>query len=211
MKGCYKAAVNCTPSPAQVTHEQITAERVDLYRQVQPLGENISVPIYPFQVKESVPTEDEIEWKVQKIQNNRSRGPSGMQAEHLKGWLEEARKAEAAAAKTAEEAAEATVEPGEEGTEAKRETGTDKELANWEKVVALEREDFGEGRLVEEAMCQAVVLIPKEKRDCCGIGLAEVVWKVVVMILNSRLTASITYHNLIYGFRAGHGTGTATL
>ena len=91
-----------------------------MYRQVQPLGENIPVPIYPFQVKESVPTEDEIEWKVQKIQNNRSRGPSGMQAEHLKGWLEEARKAEAAAAKTAEEAAEATVEPGEEGAESDR-------------------------------------------------------------------------------------------
>ena len=30
-------------------------------------------------------------------------------------------------------------------------------------------------------------------------------------ILNCRLTASITYHNFLYGFQAGRGTGTTTL
>ena len=30
--------------------------------------------------------------------------------------------------------------------------------------------------------------------DCCGIGLVEVVWKVVAKIVNLRLTAFITYH-----------------
>ena len=30
-------------------------------------------------------------------------------------------------------------------------------------------------------------------------------------ILNLRLTASITFHNFLHGFRAGRGTGTATL
>ena len=30
-------------------------------------------------------------------------------------------------------------------------------------------------------------------------------------ILNHRFTASITYHDALHGFRAGHGTGTATL
>ena len=39
----------------------------------------------------------------------------------------------------------------------------------------------------------------------------EVVWKVVVAILNRRFTASITYHDFLRGFRAGQGTGTATL
>ena len=34
---------------------------------------------------------------------------------------------------------------------------------------------------------------------------------VVVAIRNRRFTASITYHNLLHGFRAGRGTGTATL
>ena len=36
-------------------------------------------------------------------------------------------------------------------------------------------------------------------------------WKVVAAILNLRLTASITFHDLLHGFRAGCGTSTATL
>ena len=46
-----------------------------------------------------------------------------------------------------------------------RETETsemaDLELTNCEKVVALAKAEFGEGRLAEEATWQAVVLIPK--------------------------------------------------
>ena len=33
----------------------------------------------------------------------------------------------------------------------------------------------------------------------------------MVAILNLRFTSSITYHNALHGFRAGRGTGTATL
>ena len=36
-------------------------------------------------------------------------------------------------------------------------------------------------------------------------------WKVMVVILNLRFTSSITYHDVLHGFRAGRGTGTATL
>ena len=39
----------------------------------------------------------------------------------------------------------------------------------------------------------------------------EVMWKVVAAILNCRLTAYITYHDFLHGFRADRGTGTATL
>ena len=41
-------------------------------------------------------------------------------------------------------------------------------------------------------MWQAVVLIPKGKGDYCGIGLVEVTWKEVAVILNRWLTAYIT-------------------
>ena len=70
---------------------------------------------------------------------------------------------------------------------------------------------MGGGQLGGEATWQAVVLIPKEKGNYHGIGLVEVVWKVVAAILNLHITASITYHDFLHGFRAGHGTGTATL
>ena len=56
-----------------------------------------------------------------------------------------------------------------------------------------------------------VVLIPKGKGDYRGIGLVEVMWKAVAVILNRRITSSITFHDVLHGLRAGRGTGTAAL
>ena len=56
-----------------------------------------------------------------------------------------------------------------------------------------------------------MVLIPKGKNEYRGNNLVEVMWKVVAVILNCRLTASITYHDFLHRFRAGHGTGTTNL
>ena len=70
---------------------------------------------------------------------------------------------------------------------------------------------FREGILAEEATWQAVVLIPKGGKDYQGIGLMEVMWKVVAAVLNRRITASITSHDFDHGFWSGRGTGTATL
>ena len=58
---------------------------------------------------------------------------------------------------------EATGGTGGEGTEVERDMETEKDLTNWEKVVALVGAFFGEGRLVEESTWQAVVLVPKKK------------------------------------------------
>ena len=70
---------------------------------------------------------------------------------------------------------------------------------------------FRDGELAEEVTWQAVVLIPKRKGDCRGISLVVVMWKVVAVIINRRLTSSITCHDVLHGFRAGCGTGTANL
>ena len=77
-------------------------------------------------------------------------------------------------------------------------------------MVELAQTAFREGRLAEEATWQAVVLIPKVEKYYCGIGLVEVMWKVVATILNCWLTASINFHDFFHGFWAGRGTGTAT-
>ena len=60
-------------------------------------------------------------------------------------------------------------------------------------------------------MWQAVVLLPKGGKYYRDIGLMEVMWKVVAVILNHQLAASITFHNFLHIFRTGRGTGTATL
>ena len=51
---------------------------------------------------------------------------------------------------------------------------------------------FREGNMAEEATWQSVVLLPKEKKEYKGIGLVEVIWKVVAAILHRRLTTAIT-------------------
>ena len=43
------------------------------------------------------------------------------------------------------------------------------------------------------------------------VGLVDVVWTVVAVILNRRITASIIFHDVLHGFWACCRTGTATL
>ena len=123
-------------------------------------------------MEDSVPTEDEIEWAEKWLQNHRSRGPSRMRAEHLKGWFTEARRDESVSANLSETEGTTAVIGGilgEEMDEIREKAPT--EMTNWERVAALVRVDFGEGLLAEEATWQAVFLIPKGKWDYRGIGL----------------------------------------
>ena len=69
---------------------------------------------------------------------------------------------------------------------------------------------FWDGNLAEEATWKTVVLIPKGKGEFRGIGLVEVIWKLLTLILHRRLTA-IKLHDVLHGFREGRSTGTATL
>ena len=193
LKRWYKAVVNQAPPPARATLERITVERVDLYSYVPSQGENIPVAVIPVKVENLVPMEDKIEETAKSLRRNRAGGESGMRSKHLKGWL--------AASKREKRAAE------------KGEGNTDGEegVSHWENLVELIQTEFREGELAEEAMWQAVVIIPKGIQEYRGIGLVGVMWKVVAAILHCRLAASITYHDFLHGFRAGRGTGTSTL
>ena len=123
-----------------------------------------------------------------------------MRAEDLKGWL--------VAARRGDKDRETATKDGGGGGERERRTEAE---GHWERVVELVQTAFRDGDLAEEATWQAVVLIQKGKGDYRGIGLMEVMWKVVAAILNRRLTDFITFHDFLHGFRAGRGTGTATL
>ena len=114
-----------------------------------------------------------------------------MRAEDLKGWL--------AAAKRDGTDREKRVK---DGGEREGESSPTEAEGHWEKVVELVQTAFWDGDLAEEVTWQAVVLIPKGKGDYRGIGLVEVMWKVVAVILNHRLTSSITFHDVLYGFQA---------
>ena len=177
IQGWYKDAVDRAPPPARATPKRITAERVALYSRVPPPGDSIPVEIEPFDVEDGVPDEGKTEWAVKRLRNNRAGGPSQMRAEDLKGWLAAARR-------------------GEKGETADKEgrgrEGTREGAENWARVVELVQTAFRDGELAKEATWQAVVLIPKGKKDYRGIGLVEVMLKVVAAILNCRFTSSIT-------------------
>ena len=163
-------------------------------------------------MEDLVPTEDDIEFAVKRLQNHRFGGTSGMRAEHLKDLLEKARKEEAAEAKSA--ATEGTTAllggTGVEETERKLDKAT-AHMKNWEKVVALVRFPFGEGILMEGSIWKAVALTLKGKGDYRGIGLMELMSKVVADILNRHITDSITYHYFLRGLQAGTASLEAKL
>ena len=58
LKGLYRDVVDHVPPPDHITLERITANRVYLYRYVQPPGENIPIFVEPFLVEDSVPTKE---------------------------------------------------------------------------------------------------------------------------------------------------------
>ena len=134
MKGWYKAVVNRAPPPARAMIERITAERVELYSYLPPLGENILVTVTPSEVDYLVPKEDNIAEAVKKIRRNRSGGPLGMRTEHLNGWLAASNRG-----KLAEEKGEEKTEAEEEGRYL------------WGKLVDLTQTEFREEEIAEEA------------------------------------------------------------
>ena len=57
-----------------------------------------------------------------------------------------------------------------------------------------------------------MVLIPKgNSGDFRGIGLLEVIWKVLEKVIDARLSSTIDLYDALHGFRAGRGCGTGIM
>ena len=154
-------------------------DRVALYWHVPSPGHPIPVGVHPFLVEESIPDHKEISWAVRMIFLNRFSGLSGMLKEHPRKWLHKAMWDDTL------------------------------DFTNWKKVVTILQAEFRDGTMDEESNRHKFVLITKEnRRDFRGIGLVEVLWKAVTNLLEKRLTADITLHDILHGFWAVRGMGT---
>ena len=72
---------------------------------------------------------------------------------------------------------------------------------HWRKMVVLIQEEFLYGTLVYECMWKTAALITKgDGREFRGIGIVEVSWKTIKVIINQRLTSMIKYHDALHGF-----------
>ena len=78
-------------------------------------------------------------------------------------------------------------------------------------MVSIMQLAFQEGRLPEAMTWTEMVLMSKEEGYFRGIGLVEVIWKVLTSITNNRLRYSVTLYDALHEFRQGRGTGMATL
>ena len=56
-----------------------------------------------------------------------------------------------------------------------------------------------------------MILIPKGTTYTWVIGLLDTLWKVVEALIDTRLCASIQFHDVLHEFRSGRGSGTAIM
>ena len=92
---------------------------------------------------------------------------------------------------------------------AEQEINPDRSL--WEQLVWLVQHVWASGTLPTQLPWAILVLLPKSDGGTRGIGLLEVIWKVVSSILDGRIKATIPFHDALHGFQMGRGTGTAII
>ena len=67
------------------------------------------------------------------------------------------------------------------------------------------------GEIPHELGWTVLVLIPKDTTDTRGIGLLDTLWGMVEEIIDTRIRASLQFHEVLHGLRAGIWTGTAIM
>ena len=144
--------------------------------------EKLQLEIRPFPIPDNIPDQDEITRALLTMKMGKSPGPSQIRVEDMRKWLEMEREM------------------------------TNPQPEAWNNLVEIVQEAFRTGKIPEALTNAVLVLIPKnEVNQFRGIGLLEVVWKLIASIINKRLMRNIEFHDGIHGFRPGRGTGTATL
>ena len=81
----------------------------------------------------------------------------------------------------------------------------------WRLLVRLIQHIWDTGEILPQMLLTVIVLILRgNSGDFSGMGLLEVVWKVIKKIINARLKC-VLLHVVLHGFRPGHGCGTGIM
>ncbi len=171
-------AVDRPPPACHDTMVKQTAERVELYARAPPLGPPLPYNFPSFAIPDKLPMDSEVRMVVRGLKNRQAAGATGMQAKHLKGWLDAIQRKE----KTAEK------NPGRESTLGEK----------WRIFIELIRTIWDRGEIPEQMSWMVIVLLPKGGGDFRGIGLLDPCWKVVEKIMVGRL-AAIEFHPCLHG------------
>ena len=166
--------------------ENQTKEREALYGKVVPPGDRIPCNAERAPSDDEAPSDEELRRATKRGGNNKSGGISGMRVEDLKDWL-------------------AGAEREEEEAEKEREAGHEGRGDMWRLLVKLVQHIWNTGEIPRQMLRTIIVLIPKgTSGDFRGIGLLEVIWKLIERVLDERLS-KIELHDHLHGFRAKRG------
>ena len=180
MKRWYRHAGDRPPKPSRDDLQQVTAERIHLYTRVPPQGPPIPIHVQATPVLDTAPTDDEIREAVLRLRNNRASGPSKLRAEDVKSWLRAAERDE------------------------------DPDPTQWDCLTNLVRHCYMTSDLPTELSWSIICMLPKPDGGHRGIGLLEVVWKLLATIIDRRCNA-IRLHDCLHGFISRRGTSTAII
>ena len=72
-------------------------------------------------------------------------------------------------------------------------------MANWDGVVDIIHTDFWDGRILAEFFWNMIVLFPEGNRELLGIGLIEVICKMVLGVVNCWIEAAVNFHDVLHG------------
>jgi hypothetical protein len=98
LKGWYSMVEDHAPKACHETLVHQTEERIALYSKVRPPGWNIPINVQPFNIPDGIPRNSEIRGVVSGLQNGQAAGAMGLQAEHIKVWLQDVEMEEECAA-----------------------------------------------------------------------------------------------------------------
>ncbi len=87
LKGWYKAATNRAPKARKMSLATQTAERIVLYWKAASKGDPIPIHIKKAAIPDDILSDGELWAVVRELQNGRTAGATGLQAEHIKVWL----------------------------------------------------------------------------------------------------------------------------
>ena len=185
-KGWYKTASDSPPKPSRVELDRITREYSSLYSKSNSLPEEtVPVLVAPWTVLDDTPDDDEIAAAVCQLRSPRAPGPSKLTSSHLKEWM-----------RAAEVAADKHKPIPEE----------------WIALCKTVKHIWATGDIPDEMAWGTLILLPKAvEGQFRGIGLLEIVWKLISRIIDTRIKEAVQFHDCLHGFRARRGTGTAII
>ena len=183
LKAWYKFTGDRPHKPTHHDLLTITKDFTALYTKEDPSppGEPIPAMVAPFDITDSIPEEPEIRAALMRLRLHKAPGPSGMTVQHLRDWLA---------------AAERKKNP---------------DPTPWRALVDLIQHVFHSGNIPTQLCWSYLTLLPKPDGGARGIGLLEVLWKLIEAIIDTRVRAAVTLHDTLHGFLACRGTGTAIL